>query len=122
MKQFYKHIVVIIFLIVLFAASNYAQTNQNNSLISVQNYPNPFNLQTQIQFVLSQESDVTVKVFNILGREVKTLAQNKQMSKGSHKIEWNGEDNFGNVVPSGMYLYQIQAENSVLTRKMSLLK
>lgn len=122
MKHFYNHIVAIIFSIVLSAGSNFAQTNQNNILISVQNYPNPFNLQTQIQFVLSQETDVTVKVFNILGREVKTLVQSKQMSKGSHKIEWNGEDNFGNVVPSGMYLYQIQAGNSVLTKKMSLLK
>lgn len=122
MKHFNKHIVAIFFSFVLFAGSNYAQTNQNNSLVSVQNYPNPFNLQTQIQFVLSQESDVTVKVFNILGREVKTLAQNRQMSKGSHKIEWNGEDNFGNVAPSGMYLYQVQAGNAVLTRKMSLLK
>ena len=122
MKHFCKHIVIIIFSIVLSAGSNFGQTNQNNSLVSVQNYPNPFNLQTQIQFVLSQDSEVTVKVFNILGREVKTLALSKQMSKGSHKIEWNGVDNFGNVVPSGMYLYQIQAGNSVLTKKMSLLK
>lgn len=104
------------------AGSTFGQTNQNNLLVSVQNYPNPFNLQTQIQFVLAQESEVTVKVFNILGKEVKTLALSKQMLKGSHKIEWNGEDNFGNVVPSGMYLYQIQAGNSVLTKKMSLLK
>lgn len=122
MKHFDRHIVAIIFSFVLFAGSNQAQTNQNNSLVSVQNYPNPFNLQTQIQFVLAHESEVTVKVFNILGREVKTLAQSKQMSKGSHKIEWNGEDNFGNVVPSGMYLYQVQAGNSVMTKKMSLLK
>ena len=99
-----------------------AQSTPNNSLISLQNYPNPFNLQTQIQFVLPQETDVTVKVFNILGKEINTLVENKKMSAGLHSTEWDGKDNSGNVVPSGIYLYQVQAGNSVLTKKMSLLK
>lgn len=99
-----------------------AQPNQNTSLISLQNYPNPFNLQTQIQFVLSQETDVTVKVFNILGREINTIVENKILSAGLHSAEWNGKDKNGNVVPSGIYLYQVRAGSSVLTKKMSLLK
>ena len=122
MRNFYKHIVTFIVYFIMSAGINFAQTTQNNSLNSLQNYPNPFNLQTQIQFVLSQEADVTVKVFNILGKEINTIIENQIMSAGLHSTEWNGKDKNGHVVPSGIYLYQVQAGNSVITKKMSLLK
>ena len=122
MKKLYRNITLIILVFFLSAHLTPGQSNQNNLLVSLQNYPNPFNLQTQIQFVLAQNSEVSVKVFNILGREVKTLIDNKSMSAGPQIAVWDGKDNSGNVVPSGMYLYKVQAGNSVLTKKMSLLK
>lgn len=122
MRNIYTHIIIFAVVFILTAGIISAQSTQNNSLTSVQNYPNPFNLQTQIQFVLTQNSEVTVKVFNILGREIKTLVENKAMSAGQYVAEWDGKDKNGNVVPSGIYLYQVQAGNSVLTKKMSLLK
>jgi plastocyanin len=81
-----------------------------------QNYPNPFNPSTKIRYDLPQNSHVSVTVFNILGVEIATLI-NGEESAGQHEINFNAEN-----LPSGIYLYRIQAGTYVQTKKMSLMK
>jgi hypothetical protein len=82
----------------------------------LQNYPNPFNPATVIRYDLPAGSFVTLKVYDILGREVTTLV-NTQQSAGSHSIRFDASS-----LPSGMYLYQLRAGSFVATRKFMLLK
>ncbi len=86
-----------------------------------QNYPNPFNLSTRFEFSMPRASDVVIKVYDITGREIVTLADN-HYSAGNYMVDWNGEDNFGNIVASGIYLYRIKAGDFVESKKMILLK
>jgi flagellar hook assembly protein FlgD len=62
-----------------------------------------------------------LKIFDILGREVKTLV-NREQTAGAYRVEWNGTDNFGTLIPSGMYIYRIVAGDFIQTRKMMFLK
>ncbi len=86
-----------------------------------QNYPNPFNPTTAISYQLTTNSFVTLKIYDMLGREVKTLVS-QQMVAGNHNSNWNGDDNYGNKVSSGTYIYRITAGNFVSTKKMVLIK
>jgi hypothetical protein len=86
-----------------------------------QNYPNPFNPTTQIRFSLPRESDVKLVVFDIVGRVVTTLVDQK-MSAGVHQVTWNGRDQDGQSVASGVYFYHIQAAGFSATKKMALIK
>lgn len=81
-----------------------------------QNYPNPFNPVTNIEYSLPQASEVTIKVYNMLGSEVATLV-NEQKSAGSHIVQWNASD-----LSSGVYIYRITAGNFAQTRKLTLIK
>jgi hypothetical protein len=86
-----------------------------------QNYPNPFNPVTTISYSLPQNSFVTLKIYDMLGREIKTLV-NQELSAGTKTIQWMGDDNFGNKVASGTYVYRIIAGNFVSVKKMLFLK
>ena len=86
-----------------------------------QNYPNPFNPTTVIEYVLPKTSFVTIQIYNILGQKVKTLVEELQ-ELGYKKIQWDGTDDNGNKVSSGIYFYRIVAGNFVKCRKMILLK
>ena len=81
-----------------------------------QNYPNPFNPSTMISFTILSDQLVTLKVFNALGEEVKTLV-NGNLSKGTHSINFNADG-----LSSGFYLYKLESGNQVQVRKMMLLK
>jgi hypothetical protein len=82
-----------------------------------QNYPNPFNPSTTIEFGLPKSSDVTLKIFNILGEEMAALVS-ERLSAGSYSYEWSRTGG----IASGVYLYRLQAGNYVETRKMVLLQ
>ncbi|MBN2289222.1 MAG: T9SS type A sorting domain-containing protein [Candidatus Glassbacteria bacterium] len=88
-----------------------------------QNYPNPFNPSTTIAFDIPEgkEAFVRLNVYNIRGQLVRTLAS-ETMDEGSYKIEWDGKDNNGRFVASGVYFYRIQAGEFSKTRKMVILK
>jgi hypothetical protein len=86
-----------------------------------QNYPNPFNPTTKIAFALPQNSFVSLKIYDMLGREIKSLL-NSEMLAGNHSIDWNGEDNNGFKVASGAYIYKITAGNFMAVKKMVLIK
>jgi len=73
-----------------------------------QNYPNPFNPETQISYALPEPSDVTITVSDLLGREIAALVHG-QVGKGYRVARWNGTDNSGNKVGSGIYFYRINA-------------
>jgi hypothetical protein len=87
----------------------------NNFSIS-QNYPNPFNPVTTIQYMLPISSDVTLEIFDILGRKVDALVDSRQQP-GNHQITWNAADK-----PSGIYFYKISAGDFTETKRMVLLK
>ncbi|BFN38301.1 YCF48-related protein [Fidelibacter multiformis] len=86
------------------------------------NYPNPFNPETTIRFDLPERMNVTVHVYNILGELVKTLVNNTQMPAGYHSIRWNGTNQMGMSVASGIYLYHVEAGTHQSTHRMVLLK
>ncbi len=85
------------------------------------NYPNPFNPKTAISYQLVANSFVTLRVYDVLGRAIKTL-DNGVKEPGVHSVQWNGTNDRGEAVSSGVYLYQLRAGNSVMTRKMILAK
>ncbi len=86
-----------------------------------QNYPNPFNPSTTINFTLSKESDVTIKVFNLNGQNVITLVD-KSLPAGKHTVNWSGKNTNGQQSATGIYFYRLTADTFVETKKMVLLK
>jgi len=86
-----------------------------------QNFPNPFNPTTTIQFALPSDASVRLSVYDILGREVRSLV-NTDMAAGYHNVAWDGRNNKGTSVASGIYIYRIEAGQFVSTKKMMLLK
>ncbi|MGB2697593.1 MAG: S8 family serine peptidase [Candidatus Zixiibacteriota bacterium] len=86
-----------------------------------QNYPNPFNPMTEFSISLPQETHVNLVVYNVMGQKVKTLV-NDHMSAGTHSITWDGTNENGNVVSSGIYFYKVVAGDIMTTKKMILMK
>ena len=86
-----------------------------------QNYPNPFNPTTKFKFSLPKFSEVKIVVYDIMGREVKTLI-NEKLETGKYEVDWNGTNGLGNTVSSGIYFYRIVAGDFVESKKMIMLK
>ncbi len=86
-----------------------------------QNYPNPFNPTTIIKYNLPKKSKVILRIYNLLGQEVRTLV-NKIQTPGLKSIVWDGKNNFRQRVSSGIYIYRLQAGNEIQNMKMLLLK
>jgi hypothetical protein len=86
-----------------------------------QNYPNPFNPVTTLRYDIPENSHVTVTIYDMLGREVKTLINHTQ-DAGYRSIIWNATNDYDKPVSAGIYLYQIQAGEYISTKKMVLLK
>lgn len=110
--------------------SLYSTTNVENDVAQVaapdefalmQNYPNPFNSSTTIKYQLPRTADVMLRIFNMLGEEIRTIALGKQVS-GVHQILWDSKDNQGKEVASGFYVYQIGSNDFVATKKLLLLR
>ncbi len=87
-----------------------------------QNYPNPFNPTTTITFGLPKESNVTLEVYNILGMKVRTLIAGERMNAAKYSVDWDGKDNSGMSVPSGIYLYRLHTDKFDAAKKMVLMK
>ena len=86
-----------------------------------QNYPNPFNPVTRIRFGLSRNERVRLEVFNLLGQQVRTLV-NAGMARGNYTVEWDGRNDQGRLLSSGVYIYKLTAGEFSRSRKMILLK
>jgi hypothetical protein len=85
------------------------------------NYPNPFNPNTNISFSLKTRERVSIDIYNVLGQRVKSLV-NSELNPGTHTVNWNGKDNNGRNVSSGIYFYKMQAGKYSNTKKMILMK
>ncbi len=86
-----------------------------------QNYPNPFNPLTQINYDLPEDAMVMIKVFDLMGRNIKSLVNSTQ-SAGYHSVRWDATNHYGEPVSAGMYLFIIQAGDFRQSKKMLLLK
>ena len=87
---------------------NDLQENRPIRLLALhQNYPNPFNPETVILYELPRTSQVEVVIFNLLGERIRTLVNQRQMA-GQHRLPWDGRNEFGMPVPSGVYLYRVR--------------
>ena len=86
-----------------------------------QNYPNPFNPTTKIDFSLPRSDDVTVTIYNLMGQQIKVL-MNSNLEYGYHTATWNGLDQLGRPVASGVYFSELRTRNFRKTKKMLLLK
>ncbi|MEJ2536372.1 MAG: T9SS type A sorting domain-containing protein, partial [Calditrichia bacterium] len=86
-----------------------------------QNYPNPFNPTTTIRYDVKQSTEVKLVIYNMLGQEVRTLVNNRQ-DAGYKTVVWDGLNNRGSRVASGIYIYRLQAGDFVQARKMILMK
>lgn len=85
-----------------------------------QNYPNPFNPATTIQYTVPG-GRVKIDVYNILGQKIKTLVD-KDMPTGSHQVVWDGTNDFGNPISTGVYICKIKSDAGIKTLKMVLQK
>lgn len=94
---------------------DYGQLSESFALH--RNYPNPFNATTIIDFDISENAVVTLKVFDILGREVATLIDKERMNRGRYKVKFSP----GNL-PTGIYIYQMNANGNIITKKMLYIK
>ena len=89
--------------------------------VNLENYPNPFNPETTISYNLKKDGDVELDIYNIKGQKVKSLMKEYQ-KEGNHKVVWNGENESGKRVSSGVYFCKIKTKDEVITRKMTLMK
>ncbi|NOZ62135.1 MAG: T9SS type A sorting domain-containing protein [Calditrichaeota bacterium] len=94
---------------------------RSESDLKVTNYPNPFNPETQISYTLSNAEHVSLKIYNMQGQLIRTLIDETQ-SAGSHSVKWDGTNDAGEKVVSGVYLYKLQAGTDSFSRKMMLMK
>lgn len=92
-----------------------------SSFAIYQNYPNPFNPTTHIAFDIAQSGHIKIKVYNILGQEVKTLVS-RYYETGRYNIEWDGRDDRGQTLSSGVYIYRFEAGKISKVKKMLLVK
>lgn len=106
----------------------FAQLSASEEITSIpsefqihQNFPNPFNPNTTIFYDVSRESNVKISVFDLLGRNIVTLLDQVEPI-GNRSINWDGRDYAGNLVNAGVYIYQIEAEGFIQTKKMVVLK
>jgi hypothetical protein len=86
-----------------------------------QNHPNPFNLSTTIEYALPKRAEVRIEIYNLLGQLVKSYNLGYQLP-GLRSITWEGKNDLGQEVASGIYFYRIKAGDFVQSRKMTLLK
>nr|HPI73165.1 T9SS type A sorting domain-containing protein [bacterium] len=87
-----------------------------------QNYPNPFNPTTTIRYQVFEASPVTLTIFNLRGERVQTLVNAEFKPAGSYSLSWNGKDQEGRSVPSGIYLYRLEAGGTQQVKKMTCMK
>ncbi|MHB2149625.1 T9SS type A sorting domain-containing protein [Calditrichota bacterium LG25] len=86
-----------------------------------QNYPNPFNPTTTIKFSLNKSGYIKLAVYDVVGREIKTLVEGKKTA-GKYEVTWNATDNRGERVASGLYFYRLESKNYKQTKKMLIIK
>jgi hypothetical protein len=87
-----------------------------------QNFPNPFNPVTTINYSLSKPAEISLKIYNTLGQQVKTLINQKYQVNGAYQVQWDGTNNTGQKVASGIYVYRLTVGESSITKYMTFMK
>jgi hypothetical protein len=104
---------------------NFRLKNLDNERVSYselsQNYPNPFNPSTAIRFDIDRSEKVILQIYNNEGRLITTLIDN-HMNAGSHEVSWNGKNDDGLTVASGVYYYILKTDGFVTSRKMTFIR
>jgi len=95
--------------------------DQETAELSINNYPNPFNPDTEIRYHLPEAIHINLEIYNLLGQKIRTLIDG-QKPTGSHTIRWDGRDETGAAVSSGVYLYTLTAGRFCGTRKMVVIR
>lgn len=85
------------------------------------NYPNPFNPSTTINFTLDRSGYISLVIYNIMGQSVRELIAG-QMNAGIHNVKWNGRDDSGNAVSSGVYISRLNMGKQVAAKRLMLMK
>ncbi len=101
--------------------TNVEEHYQIPATTTLANYPNPFNPETTISFAVSQDQEIKLNIFNTKGQLVRSLYDGFEPA-GKHEVSWNGKDQSGNTVSSGVYLYQLETKDSTDVRRMLMLK
>ena len=101
------------------AVTSYKPPVYTNSLS--QNYPNPFNPTTTIAYSIAEAGPVELAIFNVRGQLVKTLVREEQVAN-IYRVTWDGRNNRGNTIASGVYFYRLRAANFMQTKKMVLIR
>jgi hypothetical protein len=112
-------------LLVVYESAGISGNDQQNipkTFTLYQNFPNPFNPSTIISFELPTTNRISLKIYDFRGKLVKTLIKEEVREAGYHEVLWDGKNSEGKTVPSGIYLFQLQAGKEIKTRKMVLLK
>lgn len=107
-----------------FSVDDYEELFSKIPIELMQNYPNPFKPQsahTTISFDLKKTGLTDVSIYNVKGQKVKTLSK-EDMQIGTHSILWDGKDNDGKTVASGVYLYSVTQDDNRITKKMIIIK
>ncbi|MDZ7369127.1 MAG: S8 family serine peptidase [candidate division KSB1 bacterium] len=102
-------------------SGNREQENAPRRSVLFENYPDPFNPATTIKYQIAEASHVTLKIYNVIGQEIRTLVDNVKEA-GSHETRWDGKDYVGHTVPSGIYLYRMQAGEFTEVKKMVMVR
>lgn len=100
---------------------NIAEKEKPSAFTLYANYPNPFNPATTIRYHLNESSPVTLKIYNTLGQEIRTLV-NTYQSSGEYRVMWDGKDNGGRAASSGIYICRLQTGSFSQSQKMSLIR
>ena len=100
---------------------------EENSIIPISssligNYPNPFNPTTKIEFELNKSYSISLELYNSIGQKVRSLLKNEHYSAGRHSIDWDGKDDFGYNLSSGVYLYKLTSPDFSEVKKMILIR
>jgi len=91
------------------------------SLTLAQNYPNPFNPETLISFGLPEDKYVSLNIYNLSGQTITTLVE-RQLKKGKYNFIWNGRNDLGEIVSSGIYIYSLKAGPDRIVKKLILMR
>ena len=86
-----------------------------------QNYPNPFNPMTTVSFNVSKRTPVQIYIYNILGQRVRILID-EEMRAGHHRLIWDGCNDYGTIVTTGLYFVRLKAESKTAVKKMMIIK
>ncbi|MDZ7261290.1 MAG: T9SS type A sorting domain-containing protein, partial [candidate division KSB1 bacterium] len=102
-------------------AQEQAQPQMPEEFVLEQNFPNPFNSSTTIRYSIPEETNVQLKIYNMLGKEIKTLT-NSRKQRGNYQIQWDGKDSQEVQVPTGIYFYELRTNKFSVTRKLIILR